>query len=634
MKCTQLALALALFATDADSWRLRRSTTRTRVARRHEGLLFNRATLRRERGARKYKGASMLQSATSIVHKTAYWGSMSVGTPAQEFTVIFDTGSGNLIIPSATCNDAGCSPHHKYDNKKSSSSVMVENEKNEGSSEITFGTGEISGDFFKDKLCIGESLCIDANFIAANRESTSPFQEIPFDGIMGMGFKDLSMGEGFNIVDDLVKSGNMGGGQFSFYLTDGGESEVTFGGYKQEYMASDIVWAPVKVESWWQVGMDDIHFNNKPQNLCGDGCEVAVDTGTSMLAGPSDLVDKLSNMINVKSDCSNYDELPKLGFQLGDKVLNLRPDDYVDKSASSCDFSLMALDVPPPKGPVFIMGDPFLRRFVTIFDRQQSRVGFAVAKHGSESNMVAEGLITDVNNPNARSPPPQANANPFSTAVDLHLESGMMGGAGGGSDDDSSSSSGSDSDSSSQPEPTTTAAPVVASDSESSNVVADAFGGDDSAVSSTTTAGASSTTAAVDTPTYDEFAPSTATTTAPSSDASVTAESMFDKITDDSSSEVSTTTTTAAPASTDDSSADPWAQTTQAALPTDAPVDASADASADASSDDSAAPTTTTAPKDDMVADMRKMFQQQSLLQQKKTGKKSHLVSVKLHKRK
>jgi saccharopepsin len=574
----------------------------------------------------------MLQSGTSIVHKTAYWGSMTIGTPAQEFTVIFDTGSGNLIVPSANCNDAGCAPHHKYNNKASSSSVMVENEKNEGSSEITFGTGEISGDFFKDKMCIGESLCIDANFIAANRESTSPFQEIPFDGIMGMGFKDLSMGDGFNIVDDLVKNGNMGGGQFSFYLTDGGESEVTFGGYKQEYMASDIVWAPVKVESWWQVGMDDIHFNNKPQNLCGDGCEVAVDTGTSMLAGPSDLVDKLSNMLNVKSDCSNYGELPKLGFQLGDKVLNLRPDDYVDKSSTTCDFSLMALDVPPPKGPVFIFGDPFLRRFVTIFDRQQSRVGFAVAKHGSESNIVAEGLITDVNNPNARAPPPQqANANPFSTAVDLHLESGMMGGAGGGGggDDDSSSSS-SDSDSSSQPEPTTTAAPVVASEGDSSSVVADAFGGDDSAASTTTVA-VSSTAAAVDTPAYDEFAPST-TTEVPSSDAGVTAESMFDKITDDTSSEVSTTTSPAAPVSTDDSSADPLAQTTQAALPTDAPVDASTDASADDSA--APAPTTTAAPKDDMVAQMRKMFQQQSLLQQKKAGKKSHLVSVKLHKRK
>merc|ERR1719487_2238118 len=135
-----------------------------------------------------------------------------------------------------------------------------------------------------------------------------------------------------------------------------------------------------------------------------------------MLAGPSDLVDKLSNLVNVKEDCSNFDELPKLGFQMGDRVLNLRPDDYIDRSSSDCSFSLMSLDVPPPKGPVFIFGDPFLRCFVTIFDRAQSRVGFAVAKHSGDSSNVANGLISDVNNPGQRvAPAPQSQPQPFST---------------------------------------------------------------------------------------------------------------------------------------------------------------------------------------------------------------------------
>ena len=33
-------------------------------------------------------------------------------------------------------------------------------------------------------------------------------------------------------------------------------------------------------------------------------------------------------------DCSNFNSLPKLGFQIGDKVLNLRPDDYMDAQGS------------------------------------------------------------------------------------------------------------------------------------------------------------------------------------------------------------------------------------------------------------------------------------------------------------
>jgi len=273
-------------------------------------------------------------------------------------------------------------PHTKYSPHDSSTSKKVNNENGEAGSSISFGTGDIEGDFYNDKVCVGESICVDAGFIAATHESEEPFKDIPFDGIMGMGFDDLSMGDGFNIVGDLQAKGALPGGQFSFYLTDDGDSELTFGGYKQENLASDVVWSKVVRESWWQVAMDDITFDNKPQNLCGGdgGCQVAVDTGTSMLAGPTDLVNKLTDMVDVKEDCSNFNALPKLGFQLGNKVLNLRPDDYIDRDASSCSLSLMALDVPPPKGPVFIFGDPFLRRFVTVFDRAQSRVGFAVSK--------------------------------------------------------------------------------------------------------------------------------------------------------------------------------------------------------------------------------------------------------------
>ena len=52
-----------------------------------------------------------------------------------------------------------------------------------------------------------------------------------------------------------------------------------------------------------------------------------------------------------------------------------------DLDANECSVGLMALDVPPPKGPLFIFGDPFLRKFYTIFDRENLRVGFAPAKH-------------------------------------------------------------------------------------------------------------------------------------------------------------------------------------------------------------------------------------------------------------
>jgi len=260
---------------------------------------------------------------------------------------------------------------------------------------IKFGTGKIHGQFYQDELCLAKgSACMKSNFIGTDYESEMPFDQCSFDGIMGLGFKDLSMGEGFNMVDDIVSQRSLPSNKFSVFLSDEGTSEISFGGYKRSQAASEVLWAPVTRQSYWQIGIDDVTFNNAKTGLCSS-CQVAVDTGTSLLAGPSDVVEQLGAKLNLKEDCSNFDTLPLLGFAIGDKVLNLMPDDYIDKASGTCSLSLMTLDVPPPKGPLFIFGDPFLRRFLTIYDRDGPRVGFAVAQH-KDSAQLADKLIADI----------------------------------------------------------------------------------------------------------------------------------------------------------------------------------------------------------------------------------------------
>merc|ERR1719440_110122 len=259
-----------------------------------------------------------------------------------------------------------------------------------------------------DQFCLGDS-CTKARFVGATRETDQPFMSTEFDGILGLGFSDLSMGPGFNIVEDLKSSGTLPKNQFSLYLSDDGDSEITFGGYKSEYLLSEVQWASVDHQSYWQVAIDDVTFDNVPTGLCGtSGCQVAVDTGTSLLAGPTEIMEALDEKLGVKSDCSNMGSLPMLGFSLNGQVLNLRPEDYVDKTDDGCSTALMTLDVPPPKGPLFIFGDPFLRRFVTIYDMDGPQVGFAVAKHSDVNSGDVGSLIAQarVGHPTAAPAPP------------------------------------------------------------------------------------------------------------------------------------------------------------------------------------------------------------------------------------
>ncbi|CAD7937694.1 unnamed protein product [Amoebophrya sp. A25] len=349
-------------------------------------------------------------STLGVIHKTEYWGTISVGTPAQEFQVIFDTGSGNLILPGAKCESVPCVQHKRYTLTESTSGAAVGKDgvalsvdpAQTSESTIRFGTGEIHGEFVKDQICLGSS-CTTASFIASTSETEEPFSQCSFDGIMGLGFADLSMGSSFNMMDDFVEANTLPRNQFSVYLSDTpGRSEITFGGYKSSQMASPgddpIFWVPVTHQSYWEVAIDDIAFDNKPQSLC-ENCKVAVDTGTSMLAGPSDVIAQLTEKLNLKADCSNVQDMPLLGFQIGNRVLNLKPEDYIDQGDSSCELSLMELDVPPPKGPIFVFGDPFLRRFLTVYDKDGPRVGFAVAKQDHASYSSTKGLMGTVAGP-------------------------------------------------------------------------------------------------------------------------------------------------------------------------------------------------------------------------------------------
>jgi len=177
---------------------------------------------------------------------------------------------------------------------------------------------------------------------------------------------------------------------------------------------------------------------------CADGgCRAILDTGTSLLGAPRQSIKHLHHLLSrdvlsapggtgsgegqvteeagkiaAKRDCRLLGDGTPLTFDLGPGIpsITLHPEDYfrptpfnftmpnesegkssllpkdisrgVDQHNGwrlTCRSLLLPLDLPAPIGPrTFILGEPVLRKYYTIYDWSERRIGFAAANHSND----------------------------------------------------------------------------------------------------------------------------------------------------------------------------------------------------------------------------------------------------------
>ncbi|MCO5583981.1 hypothetical protein L7F22_037899 [Adiantum nelumboides] len=226
-----------------------------------------------------------------------YYGEIGIGTPPQKFTVVFDTGSSNLWVPSSKCRlSVSCYLHPKFKPSKSSSYKEDGKECN-----IQYGTGAVYGVLSQDKVTVGDMEVTEQAFMEAVKEPGVTFLLAKFDGILGLGFKEISVGDATPVWYNMVEQGLVSEPVFSFWLNRNAQEEkggeLIFGGMDPEHYIGQHTYVPVTRKGYWQFNMGDFLIDGQSTGFCANGCAAIADSGTSLMAGPTGIVTAINQAI-------------------------------------------------------------------------------------------------------------------------------------------------------------------------------------------------------------------------------------------------------------------------------------------------------------------------------------------------
>lgn len=336
-------------------------------------------------------------SASVTIHdfqNAQYYGTVMLGTPAVSFSVIYDTGSSNLWVPSAKAT--AIVGKTLYDSDASSTYA-----KNGTDFNIQYGSGPVAGFLSYDTVKLSSSLGVE-NYEFAEITDVSglglAYGMGKFDGILGLGWDSIAVDGIPPLFSTLVSKGLVDEPVFSFYLgnANGEDGELLIGGVDKEKYLGELQYVPLIAEDYWRVELTSVDYDG--QSLFTEPQKAIIDSGTSLLAGPTDGVDALAKSLGAWKVMGKYvtscnADLGDVTFTLGGKPFVVKGKDLLIPALGPiCLVSILPLDVPAPNGPLWIMGDTFMRQYYTVFDYAGKQVAFAPAAPATDKTDIVVGL--------------------------------------------------------------------------------------------------------------------------------------------------------------------------------------------------------------------------------------------------
>ncbi|KAJ7497535.1 acid protease [Mycena latifolia] len=322
-----------------------------------------------------------------------WFGNITVGTPPQTVSVVFDTGSSSLEFASTLCG-ASCDNQVKFDSSKSSTFVDGGT-----TSSITFATGvgvdPVVGSNYRltlrsatDTVRI-EGLTAPATKLFLITNQTAKFGIDPFSGIQGMGAR--AQGLFASLVSQGLPS------LFSLYLTPQaiGNAEMTVGGIDTTKFTGNLTFAslPAGSSSTWSLNSPQLSVNGKTTTALKATRNIIFDSGTSNILFPTATANAMYALIS--SDIAPHAAEPGAYGIACDKISTLPA--VIDITFTAQNGTPFNLTIPSSElnvGPfadnpaicqtlinafdgLSLVGGSLLKHYYSVWDVGAQRMGFA-----------------------------------------------------------------------------------------------------------------------------------------------------------------------------------------------------------------------------------------------------------------
>ncbi|UZJ51182.1 hypothetical protein CBS101457_000502 [Exobasidium rhododendri] len=333
-----------------------------------------------------------------------YFGQVSVGTPAQNFNIILDTGSSDFWVVDSSCTSSQCTGVSSFTSGSSSTF--------QGSTtpfSIQYGSGAVQGVLATDTVSLAGYSVNSQTFAEVDQLASGTLQS-PASGIMGMGFQQLATSGATPFWQVLAEQSKLSTNSFTFQLARNSDAtsatSVSSGGVFTlgEVDASQYTGTPNYVslsgtEGYWTIPIQGYNINGQSTTLSTNNV-AAIDTGTSLIIMPSTVAASIYQQIPNSEQYGSSSEgtyaIPctsnvQLSLSFGGQAYTVNSADMLngalDTSGQYCLGGILGASL-GDGAPDYIVGDTFLKNVFSIFRYSPAAVGFA-SLQGTSSQTAA-----------------------------------------------------------------------------------------------------------------------------------------------------------------------------------------------------------------------------------------------------